>query len=221
MAETLYVEGSGDECDIRLDSWLRDLLPRTPGIVRKVATRELILTVREFYEQSSSWRVVIGPKNMQPGKAKYGLSPYDAYANIVRVLGVELSSMPLAALTRRPPGEEPVSGSPWGFYVESPDLIRLWPTPRETVANTLTFHVALTPKLSVTHLPRISATHHYDAILDGALGRILAHPAKPYSNLTVGQYHLRRFRDAIAKYKGEAIRGYNGAQPWAFPRFGI
>lgn len=221
MSETLYVEGSGDECDVRLDTWLKDLLPRTPGIVRQVAKREVLLAIREFYEQSFAWRVVIGPKNVVAGKSTYTLSPYDTYSNIVGVLCVEFGGKGLKHYNRRPAGEEDTAATtPTGFYLPSPDMVRLWPTPQAALANGLILYVALTPKISVQHVPRIAATHHYDAILDGALGRLLAHPAKPYSNTVLGEYHLKRFRTAIGKYKGLAIQGHNGSQSWSFPSFG-
>lgn len=219
MGEVLYIEGSGDECDARIDTWLKDLLPRTPGLVRKIAQRELLLAIREFYNRSAAWRVVIGPKNVVANKSRYNLSPYDAYANISRVFWVATGTSQLAPLSSRPAGTT-LTGTPYAFYNDSPDSIVLWPTPILAVPSSLTISVALVPKISVNHLPRIAATDHYDAILDGALGRILMHPAKPYSNLVLAKYHLSRFRAAIAGFKGEAIQGHNGAQTWAFPSFG-
>jgi hypothetical protein len=220
MVENILVESSGHECDVRIDTWLKDLLPRTPGINRKVAKRELLLAIREFYEQSASWRVVVGPRDSRANKRRYILSPYDAYANIVQVLSVEYMGYPLKALTRRPAGAEPNADRPTSFYLEDPDHVRVWPTPSTTVEDALTFHVALTPKMSVTHVPRLASTNHYDALLDGALGRIYSHPAKPYSNPSLGTYHLQRFRAAIGKYAGRAKTGYAGAASWQYPRYG-
>lgn len=220
MVENILVEGSGSEFDVRIETWLKDLLPRTPGLIRKIAKREFLLAAREFYEQSTAWRVVIGPRNMRANKKRYLLSPYDAYANVVQVFAVECDGVPLRALHRRPGQEDITADRPWGYFLEDSDYIRLWPTPIESVDDALTFHVALTPKLSVTHMPRIASTHHYDALLDGALGRLYMHPAKPYSNPPGAQYHLQRFRHAIGKYAGQAKMGYAGAQAWKFPRFG-
>lgn len=220
MSETIYVEGSGAECDATLNTWMKDLLPRTPGAVRAVVQRELVLAAREFYERSLAWRVVIGPKNIVANRAKYPLSPYDAYANVVRVLQVEFNESPLHRLARRPAGETETADSPSYYYLIQPDTLQLWPTPTVSADGALTVWAALTPKPSVTHLPNISVTHHYDALLDGVLGRLLAHPAKPYSNVELGKYHLNRFRNAIGTYKAEAASGYTGGQVWRYPRFG-
>lgn len=221
MSNTVVVESSGHECDAKLDTWLRDILPRTPGIVRKVAKRELVLACREFFEKSCAWRTVVGPKNMVANKKNYYTGPYDAYTDVVRVFSVELQGQPLSVMLRRPSGVEPEATVPHSYYIgETPDHVRVWPMPNSSLTNALTFYLALTPKVTVTRLPRIAQTHFYDAILDGVLGRVYAHPAKPYSNATLGQYHLNRFRAAIGNYAGEARKGFGEATSWGFPRFG-
>lgn len=216
---TPTLESSGHEADVKLDIWLQDMLTHTPGAIRKVVKRELILAAREFFEQSSCWRVVVGPKNLVANKKRYYMSPYDAYSDIVQVLSVELNGMPLRALLRRPAGTEPDASAPHSYFLEAPDAIRLWPMANTSQTNALTFYVALTPKQTVKHLPAMARSHWYDALLDGALGRIMAHPAKPYSDAVRSQYHLQRFRAAIGKYAGAAKQaGNEGA--WAYPRFG-
>lgn len=221
MVENILVESSGHEFDVRLDTWLRDVLTRTPGLVRKAAKREFVLTAREFYEQSTSWRVVVGPKTLKANRKRYMLSPYDAYADIISVLSVECEGVPLRALARRPAGAEVTADRPTKYYLDDTDYVHLWPTPVETVEDALTFYVALKPKLTVNTMPRIASRHHYDALLDGFLGRVYSHPSKPYSNPTLAAYHLKRFQSAIGKYKAQANLGYAGGQSWAFPRFGI
>lgn len=220
MPSTLTIEASGHECDVKLQTWLRDVLPRTPGAVRKVVSRELVLAAREFFERSSAWRVVIGPKDLRSVKKRYSLSPYDAYSDVVQVFGVEMEGCPLGRLVRQPPlGRS--ADRPTSFWLETPDTVRLWPTPTVSVDEALTFYVALTPKLTVSHLPRVAQTHFYEALFDGVLGRMYAHPSKPYTDPTLAQYHLKRFRNAIAAYAGQAKQGFiPGAAAWTFPRFG-
>lgn len=221
MVSTITVEGTGHECDVKLSTWLQDLLPRTPGAVRKVVNRELILASREFFEQSLAWRKVLGPKDMKANKKRYNLSPYDAYSDIVATLGVEFQGCPLRFLTRMPAQTNRTATAPTHFWLEEPDVVRLWPLPIVDLEESLTFAVALTPKQSVTHLPRLAKTHFYDALLDGTLGRLYAHPVKPYTDQTLAQYHLKRFRNAIGQYAGKAKQGFiGGAQAWQFPKFG-
>lgn len=218
--ETITVEGSGHEVDAKIDTWLRDLLPLTPGCVPRVRKRAVILACREFFERSAAWRVTIGPRRLKANKKRYYMSPYDAYADIVQVFSAELRGYPLRKLDRRPAGTEPDAAEPMAYYLEGPDQVRLWPVSAVDVEDALTFHVALTPKQTVTHLPRVAATHFYDAIFDGAAGRLMGQPAKPYTNPQLAQYHMQRFQGAIGRYAGIAKQGFMNAPSWQFPRFG-
>lgn len=215
-----FVEGAGFEADVKIDLWLQDLLPRTPGAMRKVVRREFINACREFYEQSFAWRVVTGPKDLRADKKQYYMTPYDPYTDVVGVLGVELDGQPLAALVRRPRYADRTATLPSSFWLETPDTVRLWPLSTTDKDDSLLFSLALTPKQTVRHLPKFARSHHYDALLDGALGRLYAHPAKPYSNPGAAEYHLKRFQAAIGKYAGLAKKGYGPGLSWQFPRFG-
>lgn len=56
-------------------------------------------------------------------------------------------------------------------------------------------------------------------LLDGLLGKMMVQPNKSYSNLTQGAYHLKRFRDVIARARVSKLRANtNGAQAWRFPQ---
>jgi hypothetical protein len=219
-AETISVEGSGHECDAKLSLWLKDLLPLTPGCMPSVRKRALILACREFFEQSAAWRVTVGPRRVVADKKRYYMSPYDAYANVVHVFSVELNGTRLWPMARRPPGNEQDPGTPRGWWLEAPDQVRLWPAADTTTDNALLFYVALTPKQTVTHLPRVAATHFYDAIFDGTLGRLYQQPAKPYTDPMRSTYHLNRFRAAIGNYAGQAKKNFSGAPTWVYPKFG-
>jgi len=219
-ADSIFLEGSGCECDVSLDTWLRDALPQVPGIVRSVAARELVLACREFYERSLSWRTTIGPVHARSRFLQYYQSPYDDYTNVVAVLGVEWKGRPLKKLVRQPTLDWESSDPTHYWITDVPDAVGLWPKLRADTDNALHFHVALTPKQSVDHLPRIAAIKHYDAILDGFLARVWSHPSKPYSNPAEAERRRTRFVAAIARYSGEAKTGYAAAQNWSFPRFG-
>lgn len=55
-------------------------------------------------------------------------------------------------------------------------------------------------------------------ILDGMLGKLMNQPAKSYSNTEKAVYHLKRFRDAIARARVSKQRANTrGTQAWRFP----
>lgn len=56
-------------------------------------------------------------------------------------------------------------------------------------------------------------------LLDGLLGKMMTQPNKSYSNSQQGAYHLKRFRDAIARARVSKLRANtNGSQAWRFPQ---
>lgn len=203
--------------------WLKDILPQTPGASRAVAKRELLLACREFFEQSAAWREVLDPLNVVPTDEVFTMTDHvtDANSEVTKILSVEYRGRPLRPLSRRPPGEYLEATSPSSYYVVEPDEIHLWPriqADAEIVTDALTVQVALIPVLTATVLPDVAEKLYYDAIRDGLLGRMYSHPAKPYSNPTLGTYHLQRFQAAIGKYAARAKAG-NGPS-WTFPQFG-
>lgn len=56
-------------------------------------------------------------------------------------------------------------------------------------------------------------------LLDGLLGKMMLQPQKSYSSEKAGPYHLKRFRDAIARARVSKLRANtNGATAWRFPQ---
>lgn len=202
---------------VALTEWLRDLLPHTPGIVRAVAKRELLNTAREFYRESTAWREIVESVYFSDGNYSYMAVPQDGNSEILQILSVEVNGLPIDPKSERPLGERP-QGSPTAWYPTGTDRFEVWPTP-DQYDDEVIVRAILVPKLAATALPDFAALRHYDSLLDGALGRIFAHPSKPYSDPARAEYHLRRFRAAIAKAKGETLQGGFAGQNWRYPRF--
>jgi hypothetical protein len=224
MTDSVFLEGTGCECDVTLDTWLKDALPLTPGLVRAVAARELVLAAREFFERSYAWRVRMSNIAARTGDKEYWLSPYDEFSNVVAVLRVMFKPTDTNAYSQLAPIASPpletdsTTNRPVVYYVSHPpDAIKLYPQLESNGLGTLAVDVALTPKQSVEHLPRIAAIKFYDAILNGYLSRVLLHPNKPYSNLILAGEHRRRFMSEIGRWRSEADTGFNGTQNWVFP----
>lgn len=221
------VEASGAEGQANLNLWLKDLSAYCPGVHRSVMKRQLVLACREFFQQSWAWRASMGPINIVAGQNVYDLSPFNAYTDVVGVINVTLNGVPLPPLNQRPPPEgnppgtaTPTSDAPWGYYMVGVSIIAVYPTPAKNLAQAMQVYCALRPKQSVKQVPAIAVTNYYDAIMDGALYRLLQQPAKPYSNPALAAYYEGKFRTAIGQYAAEAKKGYNNGVQWTFPYFG-
>jgi len=224
MADAIFLDGAACECDVTLDTWLKDALPLLPGIERSVVSRQLVLTAREFFERTFAWQGLIENINAKAGSKQYWQSPYDQYSNVISVLGVSFNGTPLTPLPNRPPAagraNPKTSDIPTHYYAAPgghPDAVELYPQLATDTDDALDFYVALTPKQSVEHLPRIAALKFYDAILEGLLARCFMHPNKPYSDPRTAMLHRRNFISQCGRYMGQAKQGYVQAQNWSYP----
>lgn len=194
--------------------WLKDILPRTPGVVRAVAKRELLLAAREFYRVSTAWREVLDNYEFISDVYGYTVTTSNTDAEVFRIMAVEVDGLPLTGRTERPAGTRR-TGGPTDWYATGTDTFDIWPTPEQYVDDVVV-RVALIPTESATTLP---FAEHYEPILDGVLGRLYSHPAKAYTNPELATYHMRRFRDGIAWARGEQTQGGKAGQNWYFPPF--
>ena len=225
MTTNSQVVASGGEGQANLNIWLKDISVYAPGIHRSVLKRQLILACREFFEQSWAWRATLGPIPIVPLQPTYMLSPFNSTTDVVGVLGVWINGIPIGPLTAQPnyPPQQPPNGTvnlPFGYYMLRPDVIALAPPPNPTTASTMEVLCALKPKPTVKQVPHVATTNFYDAILAGALYRILNQPAKPYSNAPLSMYFESRFRTLIGTYAAQAKKGNNNGASWRFPYFG-
>lgn len=71
----------------------------------------------------------------------------------------------------------------------------------------------------VPHAPSWVLPIWHVGLLDGILGKMMTSPNKSYSNQATGQYHLKRFRDAIARARVSKLRANTvGSSAWRFPQ---
>lgn len=203
---------------VSISVWLKDILPRTPGIVRAVARRELINAAREFYRQSGAWREVLENTYFDDGDYQYTVVPSNSESEVIQVTSVEVNGSLLTAVTERPVGDRQ-DGTPTQWFPTGLNTLEIWPTP-EQYDDEVRIRVILIPTESATTFPDAAYAKYYEALLDGVLGKLYGHPAKPYSNPSLAEYHLRRFRNAIGEAVAEQKGGGFAGQNWQFPKFG-
>jgi hypothetical protein len=123
-----------------------------------------------------------------------------------------------------------VGGSgPFSYAIYVPDYITVTTPPTQDQTN---FPLRVLMALSVSKdnleqdpgdwvLPDWMYDMFFQDWLDGALGKLYAMPAKPWSNKELTLLHGRKFRQAMGQRKQEANRGFTYGQPgWRFPRSG-
>ena len=103
MSQYADVVASGAEGQANLNIWLQDVTPWCPGVHRSVFKRQLILAVREFFEQSWAWRAEIGPITLVTNQQTYMLSPFNSTTDVVGVIWAAVNGTPIQPLTADAP----------------------------------------------------------------------------------------------------------------------
>ena len=222
---TVYCDTAGTStanCGLTVDLWMKPLLARLSGATESTVRCELGAAIREFYLQSRAWREQIGPYNVYANNDLVWLNPVDAYSYVVWVRGAWLQDGDrrdyLAASTFR--DTRPTTGRPTAFSTPDPYVLRLHPVPDTAMGAVLWIDAALAPAVDASRFPNIAATHHFDAILEGALARLLVIPNKPWTDPVLGMRYSQTFRRRCMEWRSISEQGYSHAdQGWRFPAF--
>lgn len=174
-----------------------------PGAIDSALQLELFNVFDTFFKDSNIWQEEI------PFRVKVGTSDYSieqtSVASIVRLLRITNSDgLPVRA-TMAEPGE-----------------IRLQSSPGQTDTYTATVSLTVDDPVAKDGYPEFPAwtlTKYGDGILEGLLARMMAQPAKPYTNSQMAVFHMRKFTGAVSQAKYEALhKNLNNGQTWRFPQ---
>lgn len=203
--------------------WLQALVSRIPSEPEEVIAEELAQVVRDFCREALPWQDTLTGFDVLAADPHVEIIPPDARVRCVYILRARLAGQELGQVE---PGamlhhhESPAQPRVFSC-VQAPHILSLLPAPPEDILGQLSVHAALSPADPADWLPSLFETHHFEAILDGTLGRFYNQPMKPYTDKEQARYHLRRYRALIQEARHMAQRGYvPHATNWAFPRFG-
>lgn len=108
------------------------------------------------------------------------------------------------------------TGTPVGYYMETEDTVRLYPIP--SANGTLKARAATAPAHDADEVADALADRWLDAILAGALARILLVPGQPFSSPEGAQAALGSFYAAASRARLEHAKGQTG-RPRTASRF--
>lgn len=185
-----------------IDQLMRQAQVKLVGASNAGIKGELYDVFTEFFNDSSCWLEDL-TVSVIAGETEYALTPTEG--QIIRLSGVvDVNLLPQPALM-------PTVGTL---------LLRDTPNTAQTFTATVIKNVVLpNTKDQFPIVPEWVLPLYHVGILDGLLGKMMGQPNSSYSNDTHSVYHLRRFRDAIARARVSALRRNTlGAQSWVFPR---
>ena len=162
---------------------------------------QLFLVLDEFFDKSNCWQETFN-LSVIANTLQYPIIP--VVGKIVRLLAViDQNNIPQAAVM-------PNIGMVQFLYPYS-NTQPMTAIVVKTVADPLG---CFPPNIPDWILPT-----HGRAILSGILGSMMIQPGTSYMNPTIGNFHLQRFKDMIAKARVAAMKMNTiGSQAWMFPQ---
>jgi len=172
----------------------------------RAGVRQMMYEVwSEFWDATNAWQNNI-PLNLKEGVTDYPIQPLDP-GQIIRLLGVldsnlinQVCMMPvIGTVTLRDP---PTNTTP---PVEMKALVAL---------NVLPVDDDNVPFVPIWAEPLWGLI-----IYDGVVGRFCNQQGRPYSNDQKAVYHLKRYRDGLARAKTAVLRRNTfGVNAWQYPQ---
>lgn len=203
---------------------------KLPGSSDAGIKHELYETLHEFFDTTNAWKQDVQIQ-VQPLIQAYNVSV--GSGQIIRlftVLDQNLIQQPAVLMAPSLPG--PPGGSTAGpLSINTPpnpstmaDFMTL--TLQLQYSNPQIFAVSLITNVTLPNdnsgipdMPDWTLAKFGRVILDGLLGKMMAQPSKSYTQDTLSQYHLRRFRDGMAMVRVAMIRSNSvGSQNWVYPQ---
>jgi hypothetical protein len=167
-----------------------------PGVLLEVIRMELWNAIEEFALRSTYYRAR-APWAMSPYVREYDFNPFDGSQvafQVLKVLGLPIYSVNPPAIL--------VDGSA-GIQAARSGMALL----------------ALKPVSFGCDLPDDLFNRWFECMMDGTKARLMAHPARPYSNPSMAEYHMKRYRVGINLARAEAEQLNSGQSNFRFPYF--
>ena len=194
---------------MKLWSDLYDLImPDLPGCPFAAVNNALRQSSIVFCAQSLAWKDEHPPVAVAAGTAEYAFIP-PVGAAVHAVTHAAFNGKEISPHT----GELDIPARDWRNQTGKPQYVlggdtslRLVPEP--DTAGVLTMIVALKPSASATGIDERLFNEYRDAIIHGALARLMLSPRKPYTNTQLAQYHQQQFLIGTAAAGTRAARSF-------------
>lgn len=180
-----------------------------PGATDTAIQLELFNVLNEFFQDSNIWTEDIEftvTAGDDPADTTYYIEA-ESVASINRLIGIVDSNDNPVGGTMAVPGEIVLDNEPGqnDTYTATVALTVNDPTARD----------------GYPEYPQWILNKYSLGLISGVVGRMMAQPAKPFTNAQLASFHYKQFRAAVSLASNEAQhKNVDNAQAWRFPRFG-
>ena len=169
------------------------VMPDVPGCTSAAIDSALRQSAVVFCEQSLAWLIEHPPIPVVAGTSEYALTPPED-AVVHAITFAALNGEEIEAYK----GETGISARNWRNRTGAPQYIPsgagsviLAPKPGASAA--LTMIVALKPSPASVGIDDVQFNEYREAVVHGALLRLMLSPKKPYTNAQLAAYHQQQF----------------------------
>jgi hypothetical protein len=169
------------------------VLPDLPGVALAAVDLALRQAAIAFCAQSMAWKYTHPDVAIVAATASYPfVPPTDAVVHVITY--AEFDGTEIGCRT----GESGITLDDWRNQTGTPEYVfggatalTLVPTP--DVSGTLSMEVSLKPSTSAAGIDDDIFNEYREAIVHGALSRLMLSPKKPYSSPPLATYHQQQF----------------------------
>jgi len=206
---------------VAISSLVPDVRVEIPEVPSFVAERQLLRALREFAEETRSWRVNI----------VVSTTADTATVDLTTLLPTNTELVDIISVKNADGGAPPKprtfawfdeNVSDWRsdtaldakwFVLDGNNTVRFVPTPSTTVSNQYNVRVAVKPLLVATTINDVIANKYDELLVHGALSKLYAIPRKPWTDMNLGQYHLILFQGGFPAARTEAAEEFQTGVP--------
>lgn len=210
MSSTLYT------------AMVSEVLPDVPGCPNIAMVNALRTMAIEFCQRSLCWRYEHPSQTAAAGIGDYEFQvpPETVVAKLMSIWhnGVLLTPKSHDGLADMYSGWLTEEGTPRYVTQFNEREFRPVPMPDITLGNAFSLIVALKPTRDSTGIDTTIYEEHLDTLACGAKARLMEVPGKPWTNVTLSQYHRGKFEAGVLSAMNRVAMGYGRASLRVKPR---
>jgi hypothetical protein len=189
------------------DRLIKNARNALPGSLDNVILLELFNVLDTFFRDSSIWieDIPFSVATADPAGTIYYIEP-ESVSVIVRLFNVVSST----GFRQR------------GAAMQLPGEVTLTSPPSQSDTYTATVALSIIDPVQrdgYPEFPEWILDKYGVGILDGVIGRMMAQPAKPYTNVQLALAHMTAFRKTVSIAGTESVhKNVHNAQAWVYPQ---
>lgn len=192
------------------ESLLPDVLPSVYGCSDPVAINAIRSAAIDFCVKSKAYQQELDPVTTVANIFEYDLEP-PRNAAVEKILwvtydGQKLEPISTGLLEQRVPDwrDKTQAGIPKYFVQQSNSIFFLAPIPAVTKVESVILRAVLKPTQTATEIADEVVDNHKDAIVNGALFRLLRTPAQDWTDYAAAQMYAALYSEGVREAEDKA-----------------